>query len=94
MLGFRKTAKHVFGNSDGIYVDIRQAENVDHAYERFAPGLNHIGFAARDRDTISQIQIDMKKAGFDAPDVQGFGEGVAIFLKDPDGMRIEVGVGG
>jgi lactoylglutathione lyase len=92
MLGFRKTADHVFGNAEEIYFDIRQAENPDHSYQRYAPGLNHIGFTAPDRDAISKVQDVMKNAGYEVPDVQNFGEGIALFLKDPDGMRIELGV--
>ena len=61
-------------------------------YQRYAPGLNHIGFTAPDRDAISQVQDVMKDAGYEVPDVQNFGEGIALFLKDPDGMRIELGV--
>lgn len=92
MLGFRKTADHVFGNAEEIYFDIRQAENLDHSYQRYAPGLNHIGFTAQNRNAIAQVQEVMKDAGFEVPAVQNFGEGVALFLKDPDGMRIELGV--
>ena len=92
ILGFRKTADHVFGNAEEIYFDIRQAENPDHSYQRYAPGLNHIGFTAPNRNAISQIQDVMKDAGYEVPDVQSFDEGVALFLKDPDGMRIELGV--
>jgi len=92
MLGFRKTADHVFGNDDEVYLDIRQAEKVDQQYERFAPGLNHIGFTAANSDVISKIQEKMKSAGYDVPEIQVFGEDIAIFLKDPDGIRIEVGV--
>jgi lactoylglutathione lyase len=92
MLGFRKTADHVFGNADEIYLDIRQADNLDHPYQRYAPGLNHIGFTAQDRDAITQVQDAMKDAGYEVPDVQSFGDGVALFIKDPDGMRIELGV--
>jgi lactoylglutathione lyase len=91
MVGFRKTADHVFGNAEEIYLDIRQAENPEHSYQRYAPGLNHIGFTAPDRDAISQVQDVMKNAGYDVPDVQTFGESIALFLKDPDGMRIELG---
>jgi hypothetical protein len=36
----------------------------------------------------------MKDAGYDVPDIQVFGEDIAIFLKDPDGMRIELSVYG
>jgi len=92
MLGFRKTADHVFGNAEEIYFDLRQAENLDQSYQRYAPGLNHIGFTAPSRDAISEVQDVMKNAGYEVPAVQNFGEGVALFLKDPDGMRIEIGV--
>ena len=92
MLGFRKTADHVFGNAEEVYFDLRQAENLDHSYQRYAPGLNHIGFTAPDRDAIGNVQEVMKDAGFEVPDVQSFGDGIAVFLKDPDGMRIELGV--
>jgi lactoylglutathione lyase len=91
-LGFRKTADHVFGNAEEVYFDIRQAKNPDHSYRRYAPGLNHIGFTAPNRNAIAQVQEAMKDAGYEVPDVQSFGEGVALFLKDPDGMRIELGV--
>ena len=91
MLGFRKTAEHVFGNAEEVYLDIRQAENLDQSYERYAPGLNHIGFTAPSRDAISEVQDVMKDAGYEVPDVQNFGDEVALFLKDPDGMRIELG---
>jgi catechol 2,3-dioxygenase-like lactoylglutathione lyase family enzyme len=92
LLGFRKTADHVFGNSDEVYFDIRQAENVEHAYERYAPGLNHIGLTAPSRDAITQVQDNMKNAGYEVPDIQVFGKDIALFLKDPDGMRIELSV--
>ena len=92
MLGFRKTADHVFGNAEEIYFDIRQAKNLDHSYQRFAPGLNHIGFTAANNGEIAHVQDVMKNAGYEVPEVQNFDQGVALFLKDPDGMRIEIGV--
>ena len=92
LLGFVKTADYVFGNADDVYLDIRQAENPEHSYQRYAPGLNHIGFTAPNRNAIAQVQKAMKDAGFEVPDVQSFGEGIALFFKDPDGMRIELGV--
>ena len=36
----------------------------------------------------------MAEAGFEAPDVQTFDKDLALFLKDPDGMRIEITVYG
>lgn len=92
LVGFTKASDHVFGNSDEFYLDIRQADNVAHGYERHAPGLNHLGFTAPDRDAITHAQNVMKRAGYEVPEVQMFGEDIALFMKDPDGIRIELGV--
>lgn len=92
MLGFRKTADHVFGNGEKIYLDIRQADDLDQPYERYAAGLNHIGFAGTDLNEITKVQEAMKEAGYEVPAIQNFSDGVALFLKDPDGMRVELGV--
>jgi lactoylglutathione lyase len=91
LIGFQKDRDHVFGNSDGNYLDFRQATMPDHRYERFAPGLNHIGFAADSRDTVVAIKESMRDAGFDVAAIQEFPDGSALFLKDADGMRIEIG---
>lgn len=92
MIGFNKARDHAYGNTDGVHIDIRQAKDLDHEYRRYAPGLNHIGFTALDRDAIVDIQKSMNSAGYEAPPIQSFDDGVALFLKDPDGMRIEVSV--
>lgn len=90
LIGFSKTRDHVFGNKDEIYLDLKQATKPDYRYERYAPGLNHIGFTADDRDTLIVLQQAMAVAGFEVPDIQEFPDGSALFLKDRDGMRIEV----
>lgn len=89
-IGFTKTKANVFGNADGNYIDFRQAEDPEHEYRRFSPGLNHIGFTAPDRETIVRIQSEMVEAGFEVPEIQEFPDGSAIFFKDNEGMRIEL----
>lgn len=91
LIGFDKTRDHVYGNEEGIYLDFRQAADTEHTYHRFAPGLNHIGFSAPDRETIKTIRAKMSQAGFEVPEIQSFDAGQAMFLKDDDGMRIEIG---
>ncbi|WP_196141046.1 VOC family protein [Aliikangiella sp. G2MR2-5] len=90
LIGFSKIRDHVFANEDGNHLDIKQAPEAEHEYRRFAPGLNHIGFTAKDRDEIVSIQETMANAGFEVPEIQEFPDGSAIFFKDKDGMRIEV----
>ena len=92
LLGFEKLREHVFANEEGIHLDFRSANETDPGYRRFAPGLNHLGFTAPDRQTLAKLQSTMSEAGFDVPEIQSFDDGSAIFFKDHDGMRIEVGV--
>ena len=92
LLGFRKTREQVFAQSDGISIDLRQADDADHEYRRYAPGLNHLGFTATSLDAMRQIEDKLRAAGYPVPERQSFGDDVALFLKDPDGMRIEIAV--
>jgi catechol 2,3-dioxygenase-like lactoylglutathione lyase family enzyme len=91
LLGFTRSREHVFANPDGIHLDFRQAREPDHGYHRHAPGLNHLGFTAPDRAAIERIAEAMAAAGFEVPEIQEFPDGSAIFFKDADGMRVEVG---
>lgn len=91
LIGFQKTRDHVYGNAEAIYLDFRQAGDTEHRYQRFAPGLNHIGFSAPNVEAIMDIRTKMGDAGFEVPEVQSFDEGRALFLKDTDGMRVEIG---
>jgi len=90
LIGFEKVREHVFANADGNYLDFKQAPDVEHEYRRAAPGLNHIGFTAQNRDAIVAIRDNMASSGFEVPEIQEFPDGSAIFFKDNDGMRIEV----
>jgi len=90
LIGFSKRREHVFGNAEGLSIDIRQAPEPGHAYRRLAPGLNHLGFRARDREALSEVALAMGEAGFEVPRIQAFEDGYALFFKDPDGMRLEL----
>lgn len=90
LIGFSKTGDHVFGNTEEIYLDFRQSGKPDQAYERHAPGLNHMGFTATNRDAIERVGKAMAAAGFEVPAIQEFPDGSAMFLRDPEGMRIEI----
>ena len=89
-IGFTRSRDHVFGNADGVFLDFKQAARPDHGYERYAPGLNHMGFTTPDRGAVEAVQLAMAEAGFEAPEIQEFPDGSALFLKDADGMRIEI----
>ena len=92
LIGFRKTRNHVWSSDDGLSVDLKQAKAVTSDYERYAPGLNHLGFTAPDEAALDAVRDGMAKAGFEVPDKQYFDGETATFFRDPDGMRIEVTV--
>ncbi len=91
LIGFTKTRDHVFGNHEEVYLDFRQAGDTEHGYRRHATGLNHLGFNAEKRKDLETLRTAMANAGFDAPEIQEFSDGSAVFFRDEDGMRIEVG---
>lgn len=91
-LGFTKTRDHVWANGDGVAIDLKQAEAETRDYERRGPGLNHLGFTAPDEAALDAVAAAITAAGFPVPEKQHFGRDVAMFFKDPDGMRLEVAV--
>lgn len=90
LIGFTKARDHVWGNDDGTYLDLKQAEPETRDYERRGPGLNHLGFTAPTLDDLHRVRAGMAAAGFEVPELQDFGDSTATFFKDPDGMRVEV----
>lgn len=90
LIGFSKEREHAYVNSQGIYLDFREATEPEHEYRRYGPGLNHIGFTAASRTELTSIGRVMGAAGFTVPEIQEFEDSSALFLLDSDGMRIEL----
>jgi len=88
-IGFEKTRDHVWWNGT-VAIDLKKAKAGTQDYERYAPGLNHLGFTAPSRSDFDAVRSAMAKAGFDIPEEQLIGKDLATFFKDPDGMRIEM----
>ena len=93
LLGFEKTRDHVWWNGE-VGIDLKEARSGTPDYERYAPGLNHIGFTAPDEAALDSVREAMAAAGFDVPEKQRLGSEIATFFKDPEGMRVEVTVYG
>lgn len=91
LLGFAKTREHVWYDGE-LAIDLKQAEIGTPDYQRHAPGLNHLGFTAPDQPALDRVRDGMAAAGFEVPDRQRFGNEVATFFRDPEGMRVEVTV--
>lgn len=92
LLGFEKLRDHVFANAEAIHFDLRLSTEPEHGYHRYAPGLNHLAFTADSLEQIVETGEVMAAAGFEVPEIQKFSDGHALFLRDADGMRIELGV--
>ncbi len=90
MIGFKKTGDLVWGNKQGVYIDLRQAGEGDKPYHRHGPGVNHIGFTAPDRKAVDAIRQAMAANGFQVPEIQIIEGDYCLFLKDDDGFRVEI----
>jgi catechol 2,3-dioxygenase-like lactoylglutathione lyase family enzyme len=90
MLGFVQTKSHIWRNENGLHLQFGSAKPATRAYERYGAGLNHLGFAAPSVAFVEDVAARMANAGHEAR-LQRFADGtVALFLPDPDGLRIEV----
>lgn len=92
-LGFEKTRNNVWYDGE-IAIDVKEADPASRDYERYGPGLNHLGFMAPDEAALDSVRDAMARAGFAVPEKQRLGSDIATFFKDPDGLRIEVTVYG
>ena len=88
-MGFDKTRDHVWWNGS-VAIDLKQAEDGTPDYQRYAPGLNHLGFTAPDQASFDAVREAMAAAGLEVPEAQKLGSETATFFKDPDGMRVEI----
>ena len=90
LVGFRKTRDHVWTDGNGFFFQFLQAKAGTSPYERYGAGMNHLGFGASSPDEVHAIRASMRDAGFEVPDVQDLRGAIALFMKDPDGMRFEI----
>ena len=90
LLGFCKTRDHVWTDGNGFFFQFLQAKAGTSPYERYGAGMNHLGFGASSPDEVHAIRASMRDAGFEVPDVQDLRGAIALFMKDPDGMRFEI----
>lgn len=90
LLGFTKKRPHVWTDGEGFFFQFQQARPGTSPYERYGAGMNHLGFGASSVDQVHAIRASMQAAGFEVPDVQDLDGAIALFMKDPDGVRFEI----
>lgn len=90
LLGFKKSKPHIWTDGDGFFLQFQEARAGTSPYERYAAGMNHIGFGAPSPHAVENVHSKMAEAGFDVPEIQRFKGATALFMKDPDGIRFEI----
>ena len=89
-LGFRQKKPYIWYNDHGLFLQFRGIKAGSRPYDRYGAGLNHLGFTAPDRAFVEALHGEMAAAGHVAR-LQQFDDGtLALFLPDPDGLRIEI----
>lgn len=90
LLGFVRQRNDIWVNDVGLHLQVLAAEAGTRAYERRGPGLNHLGFAAPDAAFVEQLRTAMLAKGHGIQPIQQLGGAHALFMPDPDGLRVEV----
>jgi catechol 2,3-dioxygenase-like lactoylglutathione lyase family enzyme len=90
LLGFIKKRDHIWADGGGFFFQFLEARPGLPGYERYGAGMNHVGFAAPNVETVHSVRQSMSDAGFATPEIQNIGPMTALFMKDPDGIRFEV----
>jgi len=90
LLGLREEKPCVWTDDQGFFVQLLAAKPETRPYERYGPGMNHVGFGAASEADVDRVHATMRGAGFDVPAIQRVGRAYALFLPDPDGLRMEV----
>jgi lactoylglutathione lyase len=90
LIGFTKLRDFVWTDDEGFFLQFNQAKSGTSEYERYAAGMNHLGFSAPSPEFVLDVQTKMKDAGFLVPEIQNFDGAKALFMKDPDGIRFEI----
>ena len=90
LLGFQKLRTHVWSDGERFYLQFQEARAGTLPYERYGAGVNHLGFSAPSAEAVRAVHDEMQRAGFAVPETQNLGGVVALFMKDPDGLRFEI----
>ena len=83
------------GEMPEILLYASRPEGRQSTHETYAPGIHHISFQVKDRDTVNAVFEAVKKLRahiLDEPrEYPNYSEGYfAVFFLDPDGVNLEV----
>ncbi|MFC4784316.1 VOC family protein [Nocardioides sp. MAHUQ-72] len=84
---------------DGTYLFLeRSSDQVDAAYDRMRPGLNHLALTVEDRPTLDRIRAESSAHGWhelfaDRYPHAGGEAHTALYLESSEGFEVEVVLG-
>lgn len=52
--------------------------------------MDHLSFGASAPEQVHAVRQAMQEAGFEVPDIQNLQGAIALFMKDPDGIRFGI----
>ena len=90
IIGFSEVKPNVWTDGEGFFFQFQQADPDSRPYERYGPGMNHLGFRAWDARQVDSVRTTMIAAGFEVPEIQDLDGARALFMRDPDGIRFEI----
>lgn len=84
-----------FRASDGSYLVLVQTPSEDTEFDRRAVGMNHLAFTCSGRDEVDRLTSWCRERGTkvlydDRHPHAGGPEHYAVFVEDPDGLKVEV----
>lgn len=89
-IGFTQKKRGIWANAGGLHIQFAKAKEGTGDYGRYAPGLNHFGFTAPSAEAVEALAAELAEAGIEAR-LQHFEPGItALFVPDPDGLRVEI----
>lgn len=89
-IGFAQKKPGIWANGAGLHIQFGKAKEGTGEYGRYAPGLNHFGFSAPSAAVVEALAAELAEAGIEAR-LQHFDPGItALFVPDPDGLRVEI----
>ena len=100
-LGFRKIARPLAGGDFHVHyfnrafqLTLRPARGDARDHDPYSPGLHHFCMRVADRASVDAAFHELRRRGIEASEPRLYPEYAedyyATFLKDPDGIRLEV----
>ena len=88
-----------WAHQDGTYVFMeRSRDQVDAAYDRMRPGVNHLALTVEDRATLDRIRAESSAHGWhelfaDRYPHAGGEQHTALYLESSEGFEVEIVLG-